>query len=120
MTRKNEAVQVFTAGEKRLLRGQLFRDSNFDRVDFASADLRDAMFERVSLRGSDFRDANLRGAVFLGCDLRSARFARAMFGENRFDECWFVGATGIGPLQRGRIEKCGGRFLRVAKEARRK
>ena len=111
MKRKNEAVQVFTAGEKRLLRGHLFKQVDFDHVDFSSADLRDAMFEHVSLRGCDFSDANLRGAVFLGCDLRSARFARASFGENRFDECWFIGAKGIGPFQRARIEEAGGRFL---------
>jgi uncharacterized protein YjbI with pentapeptide repeats len=120
MRQKSEPIQVFTAGEKRLLRGNLFRDSNFDQVDFSSADLRDTMFERVSLRACDFSDANLRGAVFHGCDLRGARFARACFGDNRFDECWFVGATGIGPLQRTRIEKSGGRFLEVEKRASRK
>jgi uncharacterized protein YjbI with pentapeptide repeats len=113
MKHKNEPVRVFTEGEKRLLRGHLFKQANFDQVDFSSADLRDTMFERVSLRGCDFSDANLRGAVFLRCDLRSARFARACFGENRFDECWFVGATGIGPFQRTRIEESGGRFLAV-------
>jgi uncharacterized protein YjbI with pentapeptide repeats len=120
MRQKSEPVEVFTAGEKRLLRGHLFRGSNFDQVDFSSADLRETMFERVSLRGCDFSDANLRGAVFLACDLRGARFARACFGDNRFDECWFVGATGIGPFQRARIEKSGGRFLAVHKATSRK
>jgi uncharacterized protein YjbI with pentapeptide repeats len=120
MRQTDEPVQVFTAGEKRLLRGNLFRGADFDHVDFSAADLRDTMFEWVSLRGCDFSDANLRGAVFHGCDLRCARFARASFGDNRFDECWFVGATGIVPLQRVRIEECGGNFLALSKAERRK
>ena len=55
MKQKSEPVQVFTAGEKCLLRGNLFRDSNFDQVDFSSADLRDTMFEaeETSTRMSD-------------------------------------------------------------------
>ena len=107
---------VLTPAEKRQLRGELFRGSNLDQVDFSSADLRETRFVEVSLRGCDFSDANLRGAVFRGCDLRHARFTRARFGQNRFDECWFVGATGIGPGERARIEERGVRFLELVSE----
>ena len=107
---------VFTSAEKGQLRGELFRGSNFDEVDFSSADLRETMFDQVSLRGCDFSDANLRGAVFRQCDLRHARFTRARFGQNRFDECWFVGATGIGPVERACIAARGGRFLELVGE----
>jgi uncharacterized protein YjbI with pentapeptide repeats len=86
---------IFTPAEKRLLRGQIFKDSEFIRIDFSNADLRDAEFLNISLEGCDFSGANLQGASFIACDLRSANFARAIFGGTRFDDSWLIGARGL-------------------------
>lgn len=86
---------IFTPAEKRLLRGQIFQGSEFIRIDFSNADLRDAEFLNVSLEGCDFSGADLQGANFIACDLRGANFARAIFGGTRFDDSWLIGARGL-------------------------
>ena len=86
---------IFTSAEKRLLRGQKFQGSEFIRVDFSNADLRDAEFLNASLEECDFSGADLRGARFIACDLRGANFTRATFGWTRFDGSWLIGARGL-------------------------
>jgi len=86
---------IFSPAEKRLLRGQIFQNSEFVRIDFSNADLRDAAFLNVSLEECDFSGADLRGASFIACDLRGANFARATFGWTRFDDSWLIGARGL-------------------------
>jgi hypothetical protein len=109
------AVHVFSRGEKRQLRGRVFRYLNFDEVDFSSSDLRQVIFVRVSLRHCDFSRANLRGTVFLGCDLRGACFTGARFRNSRFDESWFVGVMGIDLTERAYIQSRGGCTLELVK-----
>ena len=86
---------IFTSQEKRLLGAQTFRDCEFNRIDFSSADLRETQFVNVSLNECDFSGADLRGASFIGCDLRGANFAGAAFGRTRFDESLLIGARGL-------------------------
>jgi len=106
--------KIFTQGEKEaLLVGQVFLAANLDGVDFSGADLRAARFENTSLRDCDFSATHLLDTHFVGCDLGGARFTGARLERNRFDESWFVGATGLSASQRAYIEEHGGSFLSV-------
>jgi hypothetical protein len=87
-------VHVFSRAEKARLRWFRLPDAEFDRVDFAGADLRGSRFERVSLRGADFSGADLRGARFVACDLRGARWSGVQLGGTRWTGCRLEGATG--------------------------
>jgi hypothetical protein len=108
------ASKIFTEGEKKaLLVGHVFQGVNLDGVDFSGADLRAARFENTSLRDCDFSATHLLDAHFMGCDLRGACFTGAKLEHNRFDESWFLGATGLSVSQRTYIEELGGSFLRV-------
>ncbi len=99
---------IFTPQEKRLLRAQTFRDCEFNRIDFSSADLRETQFLNASLNQCDFSGADLRGASFVACDLRGANFAGAAFGLTRFDDSWLIGARGLSSWMREYARKNGG------------
>lgn len=105
------SIRVFSAGEKKELTGQLFRELRLDRVDFSGADLREARFDTVSLRGSDFRGADLRGAVFTDCDLREADLHETLLDDARFEGSWVGGATGLTVEQVQLVSSRGGIFL---------
>jgi uncharacterized protein YjbI with pentapeptide repeats len=100
--------RVFTASEKRMLSGLVFRDSELNRVDFSCADLRDTEFHDVFLNAADFSGADLRGASFIGCDLRNARFDRAVMSRTRFDNSWLIGARGLSEEMNEYVRRHGG------------
>ena len=99
---------IFTREEKRLLRAQTFRDCEFNRIDFSSADLRETQFVNASLKECDFSGADLRGARFIACDLRGADFAGAVVGRTRFDRSWLIGARGLSARMRDYARRNGG------------
>lgn len=86
---------IFTTLEKRLLAGQVFRNLEFNRIDFSQANLQETLFLNASLSESDFSGADLRGASFITCDLRGANFGGATFGRTRFDNSSLFGARGL-------------------------
>jgi uncharacterized protein YjbI with pentapeptide repeats len=93
--RSGQLHAIFTPQEKSLLCAQRFRDCEFNRVDFSSANLRETQFVNVSLKQCDFSRSDLRGASFIGCDLRGANFAGAAFDRTRFDNSVLIGAHGL-------------------------
>jgi hypothetical protein len=107
---KRKIKRVFTAEEKKDLRGRVFRKSHLEYIDFSAADLREAYFEDVSLYGCDFSGADLRSTAFLDCDLRCAHFARAVFGNNSFKRSWFTGAENVSYLLFEYMRARGGHF----------
>jgi uncharacterized protein YjbI with pentapeptide repeats len=106
-------VRIFTDGEKHELAGQVFRDVQFDDVDFSGADLSGARFETVSLRNCDFKRADLRDVAFVDCDLRGASLHEAALGDNDFLGSWFAGVTGLSVQQIRYVFLKGGTFSTV-------
>lgn len=100
--------RIFTEQEKLGLRGQVFR-GDFDRMDFAGADLRGACFRDSAVSACDFRGADLRGAEFIACHLTAVLFEGAVFGDNRFAGTLLAGVAGVDE-DRARIEDAGGVF----------
>lgn len=99
---------IFTAQEKRLLAGQVFSNSELNRIDFSQADLRETLFLNASLSESDFSGADLRDASFITCDLRGANFGGAIFGRTRFDNSSLFGARGLSRGMSDYVRRNGG------------
>ena len=99
---------IFTPQEKRLLAGQVFSNSELNRIDFSQADLRETLFLNASLSESDFSGADLRNASFITCDLRGANFGRAIFGRTRFDNSSLFGARGLSRGMSDCVRRSGG------------
>jgi len=100
---------IFTAQEKkRLLAGQVFSNSDLNRIDFSQADLQETLFLNTSLSESDFSGADLRGARFITCDLRGANFGGAIFGRTRFDNSSLFGARGLSRGMSDYVRRNGG------------
>jgi len=108
-------VRILTCLEKRELAGQVFRDQQFDEVDFSGANLSGARFESVSLQSCDFRHADLRGAAFINCDLRGACLFEAALGDNDFVGSWFAGVAGLTVEQIRYVFRKGGTFSTIGK-----
>jgi uncharacterized protein YjbI with pentapeptide repeats len=99
---------IFTPEEKRLLHAQIFRDCEFNRIDFSNADLRESRFLNVALTGCDFSSADLRGTSFIACDLHGANFTGVVLGRTRFDACWLIGALGLSSSMSDYVRENGG------------
>jgi len=86
----------FTRGEVRDLH---VTDCSFQLASFASATLRNAVFERVNLAEASFMDARLEAVAFVDCRLDGTDFRRARLGGCAISGASLDGVLGIESLR---------------------
>jgi fluoroquinolone resistance protein len=102
--------------------GAVFTGLDLSEVDFADADLTDAVFDDCTLRSVRLSNTVLDGAQFKASRLLACRFAHAQMREARFEDCVMSEAQSgcefaFGRMEEVRFARCNlsfARFDRVA------